>query len=332
MAQNDKRRMIISKTPLRVTFVGGGTDIPEFYRNHGPGVSIAAAINKYVYTTVHKRFDSTIRVAYSKTEIVSNVDELQHPTIREALKLLDIDGGIEITNIADMPSGGTGMGSSSAFLVGLLNALHAWKGEYASPTQLAREAVKIEREILKEPGGKQDQYIAALGGMQFMEFHKDESVVTTPLIMPEESRRKLQDHLLMLYTGTQKAQAGIHDKMAKTIDDKVGKYKDMVKLGYSMFNDLSKNNWQSTGRYLHENWLLKKETHGLDDPRIDGLYDNALNVGAVGGKVLGAGNRGFFMFFAPPEKHERIKQALPGLRPEPFAFEPLGSRIIYVGD
>ena len=332
MSQNDKRRMIISKTPLRVTFVGGGTDMPEFYRNHGPGVSIAAAINKYVYTTVHKRFDSTIRAAYSKTEIVNNVDELQHPTIREALKLLGIDGGIEITNIADMPSGGTGMGSSSAFLVGLLNALHAWKGEYIPQMQLAKEAVKIEREILKEPGGKQDQYIAALGGMHFLEFCKDDSVVTTPLIMPEESRQKLQDHLLMLYTGTQKAQAGVHDKMAKTVDDKASKYKEMVKLGYSMFNDLSRNDWKSTGRYLHENWLLKKETHGLNDPRIDSYYKAALKAGAVGGKVLGAGNRGFFIFFAPPEKHESIKQALSGLRPEPFAFESLGSRIIYVGD
>ena len=332
MVPTEKRRMIMTKTPLRITFVGGGTDIPEFYRNYGPGVSIAAAINKYIYITVHKRFDNSLRISYSKTEIVNTVDEIEHPTVREALKLIGIDGGVEITNIADIPSGGTGLGSSSSFLVGLLNALHAWKGEYVSPTQLAREAVKIEREILKEPGGKQDQYIAALGGMQFMEFCKDDSVVTIPLIMPEESRQKLQDHLLMLYTGTQKAQAGIHDKMAKTVDDKASKYKEMVKLGYSMFNDLSRNDWKSTGRYLHENWLLKKETHGLDDPRIDSYYNAALKAGAIGGKVLGAGNRGFFIFFAPPEKHESIKQALSGLRPEPFAFESLGSRIIYVGD
>ena len=324
--------MIMTKTPLRITFVGGGTDIPEFYRQYGPGVSIAAAIDKYIYVTVHKRFDNTIRVSYSKTEMVDTVDQVQHPTIREALKLVGIDGGVEITNIADIPSGGTGLGSSSSFLVGLLNALHAWKGEFASPRQLAKEAVKIEREILKEPGGRQDQYIAALGGMQFMEFHKDDSVVTAPLIMPEDSRERLRKHLLLLYMGTQKAQAGVHDKMAAAVNDKVDSHKKMVELGYKMFDDISKNNWQTTGKYLNENWALKKVTHGLEDPRIDDFYIRGIRAGASGGKVIGAGNRGFMMFFAPPEKHESIKNALKELRAEPFAFEPLGSRIVYVGD
>lgn len=328
----EKRRMIMSRTPLRITFVGGGTDLPEFYRKYGPGVAIASTISKYIYITVHKRFDESIRVAYSRTEIVDSVDEIQHPSVREALKLLNIDGGIEITNIADIPSGGTGMGSSSSFLVGLLNALHAWKGEYATQKQLAEEAVEIERNILKEPGGVQDQYIAAFGGMQFLEFRRDNSVASTPVIMSEGSRKQLKEHLILLYTGTQKSGSGIHEKMTKTVKDNLDAYRKMVSLGYEMFSDLTKNNWQSAGRYLHENWMLKKATHGLDDASIDDYYNRGLKAGAEGGKILGAGNRGFLMLFAKPEKHEGIIKALPELKPMSFDLEPLGSRIIYVGD
>ena len=177
--------MIITRTPLRITFVGGGTDLPDFYSKHGGSV-VSAAINKYIYIIVNKKFDSKIRVSYSKTEIVDSVDEIRHPTVREALKLLDLDGGIEILSISDVPSQGTGLGSSSSFLVGLLNALHAYRSEYVSNETLAKEAVKIEREILKEAGGKQDQYMAAYGGIDLLQFLQNGEVRVNPIPLKTE--------------------------------------------------------------------------------------------------------------------------------------------------
>src|SRR3989304_64070 len=175
--------MIISRTPLRISFAGGGTDIPEYYRNNGGGAVVNAAIDKYVHIVVNKKFDDQVRVSYSQTEIVPSAEDVRHPLVREALKLLDIRKGIEIVSISDIPSHGTGLGSSSTFTVGLLNALHAWTGEHAPAKQLAEEAVQIERDIVRDPGGKQDQYIAAYGGLRFVEFHPDERVSVTPIIM-----------------------------------------------------------------------------------------------------------------------------------------------------
>ncbi|MEM2705885.1 MAG: kinase, partial [Thermoplasmata archaeon] len=186
-------RLIITKTPLRITFTGGGTDIPAYYRKYGPGAVVSATINKYIYVTVAKNFyRDEIRVSYSKTEnAIKNVDDIQHPTVRESLKLLDIKSGIQIISITEIPSRGTGLGSSSSFLVGLLNALHAWRGEAVPPKQIAEEAVKIEREILKEPGGKQDQYMAAFGGINLMEFFPDENVSVKPTLLKAEDRKML---------------------------------------------------------------------------------------------------------------------------------------------
>ncbi len=325
--------MIISRTPLRVTFTGGGTDLPAYYKNYGPGACVAAAINKYIYVNVHKRFDKGIRVGYSKTEIVDDVDQIQHPTVRESLRLLKLDSGIEITTMGDIPAGGTGMGSSSCFLVGLLNALHAWKGEYATDIELAEEAVRIERDILKEHGGKQDQYISALGGLQFMEFRRDGKVVTKPIIMSEESRERLRDHLLLFYTGMQRSSAAIHSKQVEQVDKHVEQYREMAKLAKRMFVDLTRNKWNNTGKYLHENWILKKTlSENISNPDIDKYYSRALSAGAEGGKLLGAGGGGFLLFFAPPDRHNAIIKALPELRYEPFDFSYAGSRIIYVGD
>lgn len=323
------KKMILSKAPLRITFVGGGTDIPEYYKKYGPGVSIAASINKYVYISIHKNFEQKIRLSYSKIEIVDSIEEIVHPSIREALKMLDIKKGIEIHTDADVPANGTGLGSSSSFAVSLLKTLHGWKEENISQNDLAEEAVKIERDILKEPGGKQDQYMAALGGFQFLQFNKDNSVVNTPINMDKEALDELKSHLLMFYTGIEKSNAGIHGKMGKNIEDHVKEYKKMVDLGYNMFNDLSRGKWQNTGKYLHENWLLKKITHGLDNPVIDDYYKRGLDAGAEGGKVMGAGSRGFIMFFAAPEYHKRIINALSELRHEPFDFPSNGAEIIY---
>ncbi|MEM0156352.1 MAG: kinase [Thermoplasmataceae archaeon] len=328
-----KTRMFISKTPLRITFVGGGTDIAEYYTTHEKGAVISASINKFIYIVVNKKFDSKIRVSYSKTEIVDTVNQIEHPSVREALKLLKIDGGIEIVSISDIPSGGTGLGSSSTFLVGLLNALHAWKGEYTSPEQLAQEAVRIERNVLREPGGKQDQYMAAYGGLNMLEFYPDESVLVKPVIANEEVREKLQQNLLLLYTGIQRESREIHSSQAKGVKNREPNYDRMVKITEDAYDALSKGEYDSMGSYLHENWLLKRElTNGISNDLVDTAYRKAMDAGATGGKLIGAGGGGFLLFYAKPEYHERITREIGGMRPEPFRFEFQGSRIIHVGD
>ncbi len=325
--------MIMSRTPLRITFVGGGTDIPSYYRGYGPGAVVSASINKYIYVAVNKKFDSKIRVSYSVTEMVDSVDEIKHPTVREAMKLLDIDGGVEIVSISDIPSKGTGLGSSSTFLVGLLNALHAYKGEHASSLQLAEEAVKIEREILGEPGGKQDQYMAAYGGIQFMEFHQDERVSVKPVIMSEEIRSSLQSNLLLLYTGRERSSTDIHRVQASSVADKLESYHQMKGMAFEMFDAMSNGSSNEIGRLLHRNWEQKRQlANGITDSNIDRWYETAISKGAVGGKMIGAGGGGFLLLYASPERHQEIADALPELKPEPFGIEYDGSRIIFVGD
>lgn len=323
--------MFISKTPLRITFVGGGTDIKEYYSKYGRGSVLSAAINKYIYITVNKKFDSNIRVSYSKTEIVDSVDNIEHPSVREALKMLGIEGGIEILSISDIPSGGTGLGSSSTFIVGLLNALHAWIGEYVSPMELAEEAVKIEREILKEPGGKQDQYMASFGGIQRLNFYSDERVELNPVIMDSEKLKEFEDSLLLLYTGIQRNSGNIHDLQKKTVANKVSSYSEMVKIADEAYISLNKGNYKSLGKLMHDNWLLKRSlANGISDKKIDDWYERGIKSGAMGGKVIGAGGGGFLLFMCDPSKKRSILGNLKELRQEEFKFEPEGSRIIYV--
>ncbi len=328
-----KRRMIMSRTPLRITFVGGGTDIPSYYRIHGPGAVVSASINKYIYVIVNKKFDSRIRVSYSVTEIVDHVDQIKHPTVREALKLLNIDGGIEIVSISDIPSRGTGLGSSSTFIVGLLNALHAYLGEHASPKQLAEEAVKIEREIMGEPGGKQDQYMAAYGGIQLMEFYPDERVEVRPVIMSEESRKKLEKSLLLFYTGRERSSTDIHRNQAKGVEMKVSSYDRMKDIAYRAFQAMSSGNIDDVGSLMHINWMEKKSlASGITDTWIDSLYGSAMENGASGGKMIGAGGGGFLLIYSDEGKHENICRALEPLKREDFRIEYQGSRIVFVGD
>lgn len=325
--------MIMSRTPLRITFVGGGTDIPSYYRNYDSGAVVSASINKYIYVAVNKKFDSKIRVSYSVTEIVDHVDDIKHPTVREAMKLLEIDGGVEIVSISDIPSRGTGLGSSSTFLVGLLNALHAYKGEHASPLQLAEESVRIEREILGEPGGKQDQYMAAYGGIQFMEFHRDERVSIKPIIMSEESRNILQANLLLLYTNRERSSTDIHKVQASRVSSKFESYNLMRGLAFDMFGTMCNGNISNVGGLLHRNWEQKRSlADGISDPMIDRWYETALDNGAIGGKMIGAGGGGFLLLFAPEEAHQGIVNSLPDLKQENFNIEYDGSRIIFVGD
>jgi len=326
------KKMIITRTPLRITFVGGGTDLASYYRLNGPGAVINAAINKYIYIVINKKFDDAIRLSYSKTEIVKTVDEIRHPAVKAALKYLGIDGGIEIVSISDIPSRGTGLGSSSSFVVGLLNALHAWKGELVGPKQLAEEALYLRNE-LNEGEGKQDEYAAAYGGFHLMEFHKDESVELKPIVMGNTDIEKFKNHLLLMYTGKQRSATDILKNQATNVGAHVDAYNSMRDLAYELYNKLTSGNWQDTGELLHKNWLLKKTLAGeISDELIDQWYNKGIHAGATGGKLIGAGGGGFLLFFAPPEKHESIIKALPELKPVAFDFEPFGSRIIFVGD
>lgn len=326
--------MIISRTPLRTSFVGGGTDIGWFYKKE-PGAVVSSAINKYIYITVTKKFDGKIRASYSKTEIVDKVEDLKHELIRESLKIVGIDGGIEITSISDIPSRGTGLGSSSSYTVGLLNALHAYKGKYAPAERLAQEACQIEIDIVGKPIGKQDQYIAAYGGLQHIQFNPDETVFVDPIICFPETKERLERNLLMLYTGLTRSSDTILKKQKKSVlgaRERIEAMKKMAGLAQEMRGVLSKNDTDSFGEFLHENWVLKRElAGGISNPQIDDWYAKARKAGAIGGKICGAGGGGFLLLYAPGEKHGRISAALPELIPTEFAFEPQGSKIIYVG-
>jgi D-glycero-alpha-D-manno-heptose-7-phosphate kinase len=325
--------MIISKTPLRMSFVGGGSDLQDFY-THSMGAVVSTAIDKYIYITINKRFDSSIRVGYSQTETVDVVDDIQHNLVREALRKVDLTQGLEITSIADIPSSGTGLGSSSAFTIGLLKALHAYKGTFTSAAMLAEEAASIEIDILKEPIGKQDHYASAFGGFNYIQFNPDHTVTLEPIVMSPETKNILQTNLLVLYTGLTRSASEILEKQKSNIVSDMTKkdmLKKMVELAKRLRDDLRANNISSFGSILHENWLLKKQlSDKISSPDIDRWYDTAMKHGAEGGKLLGAGGGGFMVFYAPKDRHQAIMDALPELRPDSFNFENEGSNIIFV--
>ena len=327
-------RMVMTRAPLGITFVGGGTDIPFYYEKRGYGAVVSAAINKYIYVTVNRKFDDNIRVSYSKTEIVDSVEKIEHPTVRETLNLLDIEKGIEIVSISDIPSRGTGLGSSSSFVVALLHALHSFKGEFVNQEELAREAEKIEREILNEPGGKQDQYMAAYGGVNFMKFKAGGSVDTIPVISHYSNMKKIEDSLLLLYTGRERKSSEIHTDQINSSRDKMDIYDKMKGLAEETFSAMCDDTdaLDALGKKMHENWLLKKSLSGkISDDWIDGLYSSAIRLGAKGGKIVGAGGGGFLLLVAERDKHEMISREL-GLMKTDFKFCHSGSRVIFVGD
>jgi D-glycero-alpha-D-manno-heptose-7-phosphate kinase len=325
--------MIITRTPFRISFVGGGTDLREFYGNE-PGAVVSTAINKYMYVIVNKRFTDAIRVSYyAKTEIVDDVEEIRHPLVREALKLVGIKSGIEIASVADVHAG-AGLGSSGSFTVGLLNALYGYKGILKSAEELAREACSIEVDILGEPVGKQDQYIAAYGGLRYFQFNTDETVTTEPIIWSETSKNELVKNLMVLYTGDihqsgsilqeQKEQTQQPEKMVSLV-----KMRDMATdLKEKLNNNAAADVF---GEMLHKGWLLKKElARGISNDKIDEWYERALNAGATGGKVLGAGGGGFLLLYCPQSKQPQVRDALNDLATLEFSLESEGSKIIYV--
>jgi len=321
--------MIISRTPFRVSFAGGGTDLPAFFREH-PGAVVSTAIDKYMYITVNRYFDDRIMLKYSKTELADKVADIRQPILREALKLTGITGGIEITSMADIP-GGTGLGSSSSFAVGVLHALHAFKGEFVTAEQLAREACDIELLRLKEPAGKQDQYIAAYGGFQFFEFMPDGTVKTDPVISPDRVRADLSERLILLYSGQTRRSGPILRRQRARFKAETGGLKRLRELAEFARREIQLGMVDGLGELLHESWEIKKSlAGGVSNPRIDRAYAAARHAGAVGGKILGACGGGFLLLFVPPKKRPSVLRALKGWREIPFQFEPEGSKIIYV--
>jgi len=321
--------MIISKTPFRISFCGGGTDLKEYY-SKTQGSVVSTAIDKYMYVTTKDYFDTNkIFLKYSRTELVSKVDKVKHPIIREALKMTGVLRGIEITSMAGIPSA-TGLGSSSAFAVGLLNALYAYLDEHKSPEQLAKEACRIEIDILKQPIGKQDQYIAAYGGFRHIAFNPDETVNLELMVLPKSLKEELESNLILLYTGiTRKASEILFEQKKNTSTKKL--FLDKMKdLSFELKDSLIKKDITRFGELLNKNWEYKKKLASkITNPVIDRYYDIAIKSGALGGKVLGAGGGGFMLFYCEPRKQNALIKNLSPLRHVPFRFESQGTRIVY---
>ena len=323
--------MIVSKTPLRMSYVGGGSDLPSYYRQE-VGAVLSSSIDKYIYIAVNRKFDGRIRLSYTKTEEVDHRSQVEHPLVREALDMVGIDGGIEIASMADIPSRGSGLGSSSTFSVGLLNVLNAYKNQFVSKEDLARKACEIEIERCGEPIGKQDQYAAAYGGLNLIRFHPDDTVSVDPVICKKSFLDDLDASTLVFYTGkTRSASAILSDQSdAMKVESRRVLMRRMVELAYILKEELESENLDAFGDILDENWRLKSQiTQGITSPDIDNWYSRALKAGAKGGKLLGAGNGGFLMFSAPQEMHDSIKKELSDLRHVNMHLERNGAQIIF---
>ncbi len=325
--------MIITKTPFRVSFCGGGSDIPDFYKEYG-GCVLSTTINRYMYLTIHPYFDEQkTALKYSQNEIVENINDIKHSIFHCVLNEKKISG-VEISSTADVPSG-TGLGSSSSFTVGLIHTLACYQGKYYSKAKLAEDACKVEIEKLGAPIGKQDQYAAAFGGLNFITFHKDDTVSVEPVITKGSTLKELQDHLVMFYTGITHDANKILAQQKQNIAAKTDKVKNLIsmcELAKSMKESLENNEIKDFGNIMHESWMKKRELAGsISNTRIDELYECAMEYGATGGKLLGAGGGGFLLFYCPKEKQPLLREKL-RLKPFPFAFEHDGSSVVYIGD
>ena len=326
--------MIISRTPMRISFAGGGSDLAVYYRQ-SPGMVVSTAINMYIYITVNAKFDDKLRISYSETEMVDSVDRIKHNIIREALKIVGIEKGIEVVYMGDIPLGsaGIGLGSSSSLAVGVLNALYAFKGQHVSPLRLAEEACRIEIDILGNPIGKQDQYIAAYGGLNRIQFNADESVFVDPVICGREVKDRLRSKLLLFYTGIQRVSSDILSEQKANIGDNKAQLDHMVELAWEMRDRLNRGEVSAVGELLHRGWEHKRKLAStITNPSIDDHYARALAAGATGGKLLGAGGGGFLMFYCDEPRQDAVRAALSDLKETRFEFEPQGSKIIYVSD
>ena len=323
--------MIISRTPFRVSFFGGGTDFPDYYNEYG-GTTLATAINRFCYILAHPLgpfFKYKFRASYARTELVQHPDAFEHPLIRETLRYLNYDNpGLEITHVADLP-GRTGLGSSSSFTVGLLQALYALRKEPVSLSTLAEQAVHIERTLVGDPGGHQDQYAAAMGGFHCYEF--SESGVNARAVVPSKGRlQELEDSLMMFYTGMEMSVGELQDRQRKEIKNKLDVLHNMKQMVQHAEDILTGHQDLSEfGQLLHEAWVYKKSlASGISNSKIDEAYAAAIQAGALGGKLLGAGGRGFLLIFAKPIVQPAIRNALVGLQEVHFKFHDGGAEIL----
>lgn len=326
--------MIITMTPLRVSFLGGGTDYPEYFQEHG-GETLVTSIDKYTFITVTPLtdlFDHQIRVSYSKTELCKDIDEIQHPSVRECLRFLGINRGVEISIVSDLPAR-TGLGSSSCFTVGLLHALHAFKGEVVSKEQLAAEAVHVEREMIVERVGLQDQYSCSIGGLMHLEFSGYSNVTATPLPLDNSRRKYLEERLLLFYTGLQRSAHDIlEEQIARTktneLHGNLNELAQLVRSGCDII--VTGKNLNEFGELLHQGWELKKSlSNSISNDYINEAYSNAREAGAIGGKLLGAGGGGFLLLYVEPYNQKKVRESLKNLREVSFRFETGGSSIVY---
>jgi len=327
--------MIISKTPFRVSFCGGGSDLPDFYR-HGYGAVVTSAIDKFVYLAIHRFFEPRFVLKYSQTETAESIDAIKHPLIRECLRFAGTTEFVEITSFADIPSTGSGLGSSSAFSVGLINALLSMQGRMPSHETCAAGACEVEIEKLGEPIGKQDQYAAAYGGISYIRFNADGSVHVDPIILDRPTRDALDERLLLFFTGvTRRASDILNEQRGNIVNDRrsfdnLARMRDQAD---ELRATLARGNLDAIGAAMHEGWTRKKQmASGISSPEFDSIYETARDAGALGGKMLGAGGGGFFLFYVDPRCRQAVIDALARLRHIDFRLERQGTRIIYVGD
>ncbi len=326
--------MIISKTPLRASLFGGGSDFEAYFRSSelGYGSVLSAALDMHVYITVNRKFDDLIRVVYNGNELVSSVDEVKHNIIREALKITGIEKGIEVIYMADIPLSGAGVGlaSSSALAVGVLNALHAYKGEFVTPEKLAREACEIEIGRLGQRIGIQDQFAVAYGGFNRYRFLTDGSVSVTPGVLDSRVREKLFQKLMLFFTGNTRDSRKILSEQSDSIEAKRKSLDELVRTVDRICDSLGRGEVDQVGAELDRTWQIKKQlAGGISNPEIDQMYETAKNAGAAGGKILGAGGGGFLLAYVPEEKQENVREAMAGYREVPFGVDFQGSRIIF---
>ncbi len=321
--------MIIVQAPLRVSFFGGGTDFPDYYREEG-GCVLSCAIDKYIFVTIKKRFDHLLRIGYTRQEMVEHVDQIAHELIREALRKTGIANGIEITTMGDIPSAGSGLGSSSTVTVGALHAMYTFLGELVTAEQLAREACEIEIERLGKPIGVQDQYIAAFGGMRFFEFRTDGQVVSQRLDLEAGLARRFNESLLLFFTGVTRKADTILGEQKRNIQDRRAILGEMKAMAHQARAELTAGRIDAIGELLHQGWELKKRLASqISNGEIDQMYAAARGAGALGGKITGAGGGGFLLLYCPPERRAAVREALRDLQELPFQLEQDGSKVIF---
>ena len=323
--------MIIVRTPLRISFVGGGSDLKAFYQ-HSPGMVVCTAIDKFVFAIVKERFDDLIYINYSKKETVDQVDDIQHDLVREAMRITGVTKGIEITTLADIPSSGSGLGSSSSITVALLHALHTFQNRLVTAEQLAREACQIEIEILKKPIGRQDQYAAAYGGINQLTFNADDNTIRRPVQLNSAMRRRFASSLLLYFTGITRSADEILSKQKSNMGDleKRRIMQTMVELVPPFTQAMQLDDITACARLLDQNWRLKQQLAvGISNPAIDDMYMKAKSAGALAGKILGAGGGGFLLLLVPRENQNKVFEAMATYRELPFMIEESGSKVIF---